>query len=147
MSDEMKTPQTTEAAKKDRLKTFSRRALVQAGWAVPVVMAIAMPRVAGAASSHGDIGGGPGGNPIHTDGFVLHADNGGVGPQHADLQNAPHNDFAPHFDVPPGGAHIDQLGGNPGQHLDSPVGSPHNDFPSPLHNDLLGGPGAHGDIP
>lgn len=51
----------TDAAAEDRERSFSRRALLHAGWTVPVIMAVAPPRLF-AQSGHGD----------HTDGS--HAD-------------------------------------------------------------------------
>jgi hypothetical protein len=39
-------------ARSDRERTFARRALIQAGWTVPVITALAYPRKARASESH-----------------------------------------------------------------------------------------------
>lgn len=40
--------------REDRAETFARRAILQAGWVVPTVLALQLPTCAGAASAHQD---------------------------------------------------------------------------------------------
>lgn len=84
----------SEAEKAARVKTFSRRALVQAGWVVPIAAAISIPRQAGAASAHAD-GTPPHGDsaiPSHNDFPAPFSDTGA--PLHGDAP-PPHSDFPP----------------------------------------------------
>lgn len=120
----------------NRQKTFARRALIQAGWAVPAVAMFALPKQAGAASGHADGGhqdestsGG-----VHTDVPGGHSDFTGVEPHadgHTDAGN-PHHDLNDpgHGDIN-NGLHGDNTAG----HSDIPA---HADFPAGPHGDFSG---------
>src|SRR5262245_7085474 len=81
--DEMIQEATEDASSIERRKEFTRRALVQAGWVVPLVTTVNIPSALAqsAVPTHSD-------HTDHTD--VPHSDT----PPHTD---APHND-APHSD-------------------------------------------------
>jgi hypothetical protein len=120
--DQQKAPEsagTTESPPESRNETgqrvesFSRRALIEAGWTVPVILSVVLPERLLAQS--------PGG-PI-----VIHAD------LHGDLQIGVHSD-APFTD---GTAHNDR------PHQDVPHGDVHTDASTfqPVHVDLIHGDG------
>ena len=88
----------------ERQKTFSRRALLEAGWSVPLIAAVQFPTDAFAVSI-----------PTHEDSSPGHQDTPGT--QHGDTATQPHVDTNPHADSNP---HSDT---NP--HSDS--GVPHSD--------------------
>lgn len=100
---------------------FTRRALLQAGWTAPVVLAAALPQTAAAQTAHGDAP-------------TAHVDS------HGDSTPTPHTD---HADAPThGDSHIDFH--SDGSHGDSPHTDLHSDgaFPGPIgthidvHNDI-----------
>jgi len=96
---------------REREVSFSRRALIEAGWTVPVVLSVVLPERLLAASP-----GGP--NIVHVD-------------HHADLLIIEHGD-APFTD---GMAHNDR------PHSDSPHQDTHTDLGSLAHADFLHGDG------
>jgi hypothetical protein len=112
-------PETAEQpGRSEREETFSRRALLQAGWTAPIILAVSLPLSAQSASpGHGD----------------THGDTGEHGDLHSDTHDdVPHNDtvHADHSDA----THTDVTHGdaNHGDHSDaSHTDSAHND----THND------------
>jgi hypothetical protein len=100
-------------AASERVESFSRRALIEAGWTVPVILSVVLPERLLAQSSGGPI--------------VIHAD------LHADLQVGVHSD-APFTD---GTAHNDR------PHGDTAHGDIHTDSSTtpPVHADVLHGDG------
>jgi hypothetical protein len=103
---------------------FTRRALLQAGWTAPVVLAAALPQTAAAQTAHGDAP-------------TAHVDS------HGDTTPTPHTDHAD-APTPHGDSHIDFH--SDGSHGDSL----HTDS----HSDLPAGPGGiishtdfHSDVP
>jgi hypothetical protein len=110
---------TPDAAEAERAATFSRRALIQAGWTAPVLVVATVPVNAYAQSVHRDEGHQDQGHqdqPVHTDAGHIdsHDDTHSDVPhvdQHGDERlGAPdHSDFhfdLPHTDVP----HVDSHG-------------------------------------
>jgi hypothetical protein len=103
-SDESATPRELPAATGDRAAReaeFTRRALLEAGWTAPVVLAITLPARAYAQSAHADHGDGP--HADHGD----HSDQtgpGGIPP----VPGAVHTDHFDHGDhADHGDAHLD----------------------------------------
>jgi hypothetical protein len=86
-----------------RAKTFARRALLRAGWTIPVILSVALPQSALAGSTHGDTL-----NPFS------HGDATGPGGGHGDATFT-------HGDATRGAAHGDSSssGSMPGIHGDS----------------------------
>ncbi len=115
-----KSPPTGGDSAGERQKTFSRRALLEAGWSVPLIAAVQFPTDAFAVSI-----------PTHED-SAGHSDI--PGSQHDDMALEPHVDTNPHVDTSP--------------HSDGPMHSdsfePHSD--ASTHDDLFSGP-THVDIP
>lgn len=116
--DDTRKPDSSENEQEERERTFARRALLQSGWAVPVVLALGMPRDAYAVAQsphddHSDEGGphgddnGPHGDVVHDD--AAHNDHTDT---HADFHVDQHGD---------GGQHGDAHADDPGGHVD------HND--------------------
>jgi hypothetical protein len=115
--------------KRERERTFARRALLQAGWAVPVVLALGMPQnaYAVAESGGGSFGDTVGGGHTdfhndHTDTHVdFHVDDHGDGGQHGDAHADNNNGHIDHHDA--GGFadghndHVDNHGDH-GDHID-----------------------------
>jgi hypothetical protein len=73
--------------------SLSRRALIQAGWTLPVVLAVRLPRDAFAEYAHGDI--------VHADSGSYHVDT----VQHADTSHGDFNVGGHHVDV----GHVDMV--------------------------------------
>jgi hypothetical protein len=101
---------------------FTRRALLQAGWTAPVVLAAALPQTAAAQTAHGD---------THTDAPTPHGDSP-HGDSHSDEAHADSHTDA-HLDQtigapPPQGIHLDQ-------HLDTHTDVVHSDAHSDAHTD------------
>jgi hypothetical protein len=86
----------------------TRRALIRAGWTLPVILAVKLPTDAFAEYAHGDTH-----HDDHTD--APHGDSHFDHGDHADHSDVPHTDAhddAPHTDVcPPGTAHMDHIDG------------------------------------
>lgn len=99
MSDEIKKETTEVDEKAAREKTFARRALLQAGWAIPAVIAFNMPGKAHAGSAHID-------NFVHSD--------------INDVPTTPHTDNVPHQDNLVHNDHVDGILGPHGDHGDVP---------------------------
>jgi len=75
------TPAQPDETSEDRQASFTRRALLQAGWTAPVILAVALPDRAQAQSHHSD--------STFNDGF-------GDGPPHADhVDSNNHQDTVP----------------------------------------------------
>ncbi|HEX7137432.1 MAG TPA: hypothetical protein VF219_06285, partial [Vicinamibacterales bacterium] len=122
-----------------RQKEFTRRALIRAGWMVPVVTSVNIPAaMAQSPSPHNDVHG----DNAHVDEIDIHLDAHAdtPGPVHTDQSvhdDVPHSDTptphddVPHEDTPPHGDHSDG-----GTHLDA-HGDAHSDHDD--HSD------AHGD--
>ena len=102
-------PQTDGNPTGERQKTFSRRALLEAGWSVPLIAAVHFPTDAFAVSV-----------PAHSDAMNPHAD---ANPHNDD---GTHSDSA-HSDVP---SHFDA-----DEHVDSPEELVHVD--GPTHADVF----------
>jgi hypothetical protein len=45
-------PQASRESRSERERTFARRALIQAGWSVPIITGLVFPRNASASASH-----------------------------------------------------------------------------------------------
>jgi hypothetical protein len=92
-------------------REFSRRALIRAGWAVPVILAVGLPQRVGAMSP------------------VLHNDGGhddGVEQTHSDVKEE-HNDTFP----PPPGVEHEDISVPHSDELFPPHQDFHHDFPPP----------------
>ena len=115
----------SDTARAERERSFSRRALIQAGWAVPVVMAVTPPRAYAQ-------------SPVtHTDAGDPHTDT-----DHTDELSAGHSDET----------HLDIIGHSDELHTDTHTDSffpPHIDGTEFGHSDFLhfDGPAPHGDLP
>jgi hypothetical protein len=113
--------QRPETDREERKKSFSRRAILHAGWAIPTVMAIGLPRNVLAQSG--------GGSPVtHGDADAPHED--GAGPPHAD-----HSDSDTRVTTP---FHFDHNDGVDGHHFDGPdpsYESTHGDSGTLGHDD------------
>lgn len=123
-------PEGDEAA---RAKEFTRRALLQAGWTAPVILAASLPENAYALSSgHADVH-----VDAHTDVLqVAFNDFNGADPDDVpDVMANSHSDLHTdvHTDTPPTPAHTDLVhqDGHQDTHLDEPL--PHSDV---VHNDF-----------
>ena len=130
----------------ERQKTFSRRALLEAGWTVPLIAAVHFPTDAYAVSvpAHQDSTG-----TSHSDGIVPHEDTGGHAdvPGHNDVfmshQDAQfHGDSAPHADS----SHLDlSFPIHPDISIPHNDNTAHNDFPAPHNDSHQDAPAAHQD--
>lgn len=117
----------------DREREFSRRQLLRAGSAVPVVLSAEWLAACGSSHSdaHGDHTDAPHDDAAHTD---THSDGGG----HSDHG---HTDTGGHGD----NGHSDTSHDDTGQHSDTAHSDTpqHSDEPAPTHNDVP----AHNDAP
>ena len=120
--DDTATPDTSPAGDLSaREAEFTRRALLQAGWTAPVVLAAALPQTAAAQT---------GAPPVHVD-------------SHGDSTPTPHTDHAD-APAPHGDSHIDFH--SDGSHGDSPHTDSHADLP-PGPGGIISHTDAHSDIP
>lgn len=124
-----KNSDSQESADERRI-TFARRALIQAGWAAPVVGWFSLPQLVGAASVHSDAG------PPHGDTTPLHGD--GAPSPHLDASHIDSGTPAPHQDT----GHVDVF-----PHIDSGIGGTHIDS-TESHTDLahVDSSGTHTDL-
>src|SRR6185503_4948480 len=106
-----------------RQKDFTRRALLRAGWVVPMVTTVNIPSASAQTPvPHNDVHGDSG----HVDNIIEHLD------VHLDTPVPPHDDHtdhadAPHTDTPP---HTDAPHTDHSDHIDVPhTDSPHTDVP------------------
>ena len=123
-----------------RRQDFTRRALIRAGWVVPLVTTVNIPAAsAQTPAPHNDVHG----DAPHGDEIQIHAD------IHVDTPAPPHSDFsdhddAPHTDTP----HTDVPHSDTPPHTDAPhsdTPTPHTDVPhsdTPPHTDV-----PHSDTP
>jgi hypothetical protein len=117
-----------EAPRGEREADFTRRALLQAGWTTPVILAATLPRTAHAQSAHTD---------AHTDSHGdSHQDGHGddsVDNPHIDTPHVdtPHSD---HIDATHSDAHTDTHSDI--SHSDTPLDSPFADTHTDTHTDL-----------
>ncbi len=118
-------PPADEAVASERQKEFTRRALLRAGWTVPLVTTVNV-RAAAAQSPapHNDAHGDHVDTPPHVD--VPHTDHADV--PHTDHVDVPHTD---HADVP----HTDHVDVPHTDHVDVPH-TDHVDVPHTDHADL-----------
>ena len=103
-------PDTTEGGDlSEREAAFTRRALIQAGWTAPVVLAAALPQTAAAQSGHTDTHSDVHGDVAHKDvaPISIHTDHTDIPPAdtHGDIHTDTHTDI--HTDVAHGDAHTD----------------------------------------
>src|SRR5262245_4628935 len=127
-----------EAELAERRRDFTRRALLRAGWVVPMVTTVNIPSASAQLPTpppHNDVHGDSG----HGDEVVEHLD------VHLDSITPPHEDHddhtdVPHTDTPP---HTDAPHSDHSDHSDLPhTDTPHVDDPHTDHAD-----GAHTDVP
>jgi hypothetical protein len=138
-------PRDEGAERAARDDDFSRRQLLRAGSAIPVVLSTGFLAACGSAShddAHGDHTDAPHDDAAHTD---THSD-GGAHSDHGHSDTGGHNDSGTHDDT--GGTHDDPGG----THNDT--GGTHDDAPKPPHTDVTGSHadfnipgGGHGDEP
>jgi hypothetical protein len=133
----------------ERQKDFTRRALIRAGWMMPVVTAINIPEASAQTptphnDAHGDSG--------HQDQSIIHLDvhldtPGEVHQDHTDNAHTDHSDVphADHSDVP----HADHSDVPHTDHADAPhTDAPHTDHADVPHADHADVPHTdHADIP
>jgi hypothetical protein len=114
-NDDVAAPDSSQGGVSEREAAFTRRALIQAGWTAPVVLAAALPQTAAAQSGHTDTHGDVPHNDIapvaihtdHTDlGPLDHADHG----DHADTTHTDTTHTDTHNDIPHGDFHTDTHG-------------------------------------
>jgi hypothetical protein len=129
--DDTATPDTSPAGDLSaREAEFTRRALLQAGWTAPVVLAAALPQTAAAQTAHGDA------PTAHVD---SHGDSHTDGPTpapHGDIHGDFHSDGS-HGDSPHTDSHSDLPPGPGGiiSHTDVHSDIPHTDVHSDAHID------------
>ncbi|MGH7389315.1 MAG: hypothetical protein ACREM3_07625 [Candidatus Rokuibacteriota bacterium] len=113
---------------------LTRRALIQAGWTLPVVLAVKLPTDAFAQYAHGDTGGSHDDVIGGHDDAPPHSDTHGDVPDHTDVPHDDHVDLV-HVD----GSHVD-LHIDGGLHVDTPlhIDVPHIDHIDIQHIDLPG---------
>jgi hypothetical protein len=109
-SEDAARPDTTPGGDlSEREAAFTRRALIQAGWTAPVILAAALPQTAAAQSGHTDTHADVHGDVGHSDvtAVTTHTDHTDIPPAdtHGDIHSDTHTDA--HGDIPHGDTHTD----------------------------------------